>query len=172
MTENTSQNANVVVEHLRAWNPNAIEEVMEFRGETTIVLPRKILRGVAERCREDAALRFDLLTDATCVDRYPHEPRYELNYHLVSIPRKDKIRLKVRLSGADPVVDTLCPVWPGANWLEREIFDLMGIRFTGHPDLRRVLLPDDFEGHPLRKDYPVEGYRDVPMVPGFRKSSV
>jgi NADH-quinone oxidoreductase subunit C len=172
VTENTSQNANVVVEHLRAWNPNAIEEVMEFRGETTIVLPRKILRGVAERCREDAALRFDLLTDATCVDRYPHEPRYELNYHLVSIPRKDKIRLKVRLSGADPVVDTLCPVWPGANWLEREIFDLMGIRFTGHPDLRRVLLPDDFEGHPLRKDYPVEGYRDVPMVPGFRKSSV
>ncbi|MGA2099025.1 MAG: NADH-quinone oxidoreductase subunit C [Candidatus Acidiferrum sp.] len=172
MTENTSQNANVVVEHLRAWNPNAIEEVMEFRGETTIVLPRKILRSVAERCREDAALRFDLLTDATCVDRYPHEPRYELNYHLVSIPRKDKIRLKVRLSGADPVVDTLCPVWPGANWLEREIFDLMGIRFTGHPDLRRVLLPDDFEGHPLRKDYPVEGYRDVPMVPGFRKSSV
>ncbi len=161
-----------MVEHLRAWNPNAIEEVMEFRGETTIVLPRKILRGVAERCREDAALRFDLLTDATCVDRYPHEPRYELNYHLVSIPRKDKIRLKVRLSGADPVVDTLCPVWPGANWLEREIFDLMGIRFTGHPDLRRVLLPDDFEGHPLRKDYPVEGYRDVPMVPGFRKSSV
>jgi NADH-quinone oxidoreductase subunit C len=161
-----------VVEHLRAWNPNAIEEVIEFRGETTIVLPRKILRSVAERCREDAALRFDLLTDATCVDRYPHEPRYELNYHLVSIPRKDKIRLKVRLSGADPVVDTLCPVWPGANWLEREIFDLMGIRFTGHPDLRRVLLPDDFEGHPLRKDYPVEGYRDVPMVPGFRKSSV
>jgi len=172
VTENTSQNANVVVEHLRAWNPNAIEEVIEFRGETTIVLPRKILRSVAERCREDAALQFNLLTDATCVDRYPHEPRFELNYHLVSIPRKDKIRLKVRLDSADPVVDTLCPVWPGANWLEREIFDLMGIRFTGHPDLRRVLLPDDFEGHPLRKDFPVEGYRDVPMVPGFRKSSV
>jgi NADH-quinone oxidoreductase subunit C len=172
VTENTSQKANVVVEHLRAWNPNAIEEVIEFRGETTLVLPRKILRSVAERCREDAALQFDLLTDATCVDRYPHEPRYEMNYHLVSIPRKDKLRLKVRLAGSDPVVDTLCPVWPGANWLEREIFDLMGIRFTGHPDLRRVLLPDDFEGHPLRKDYPVEGYRDVPMVPGFRKSSV
>jgi NADH-quinone oxidoreductase subunit C len=172
VTENTSQNANVVVEHLRAWNPNAIEEVIEFRGETTIVLPRKILRSVAERCREDAALQFNLLTDATCVDRYPHEPRFELNYHLVSIPRKDKIRLKVRLDSSDPVVDTLCPVWPGANWLEREIFDLMGIRFTGHPDLRRVLLPDDFEGHPLRKDFPVEGYRDVPMVPGFRKNSV
>jgi NADH-quinone oxidoreductase subunit C len=106
------------------------------------------------------------------VDRFPHEPRFELNYHLVSIPRREKIRLKVRLAGSDPVADTLVPVWPGANWLEREIFDLFGIRFTGHPDLRRILLPEDWEGHPLRKDYPVEGYRDVPMVPGFRKSSV
>jgi NADH-quinone oxidoreductase subunit C len=112
------------------------------------------------------------LSDATCVDRFPHESRFELNYHLVSIPRRDKIRLKVRLSGSDAVVDTLVPVWPGANWLEREIFDLFGIRFAGHPDLRRILLPEDWEGYPLRKDYPVEGYRDVPMVTGFRKSSV
>ena len=161
-----------MAEHLRAWNPNAIEEIIEFRGETTLVLPRKILRAVAERCRDHAELKFDLLTDATCVDRYPQEPRFELNYHLVSIPRRDKIRLKVRLSGSDPVVDTLVPVWPGANWLEREIFDLFGIRFEGHPDLRRILLPEDWEGYPLRRDYPVEGYRDVPMVTGFRKSSV
>jgi NADH-quinone oxidoreductase subunit C len=69
-------------------------------------------------------------------------------------------------------VNTLVPVWPGANWLEREIFDLFGIRFEGHPDLRRILLPEDWEGYPLRRDYPVEGYRDVPMVTGFRKSSV
>jgi NADH-quinone oxidoreductase subunit C len=162
----------VVAEHLRAWNPSAIEEIIEFRGETTLVLPRKILRAVAEHCREHAELKFDLLTDATCVDRFPQEPRFELNYHLVSIPRRDKIRLRVRLSGSDPVVDTLVPVWPGANWLEREIFDLFGIRFTGHPDLRRILLPEDWEGYPLRRDYPVEGYRDVPMVTGFRKSSV
>jgi NADH-quinone oxidoreductase subunit C len=155
VTENTSQRTSVVAEHLRAWNPNAIEEVIEFRGETTIVLPRKILRAAAERCRDHADLQFNLLTDATCVDRYPHE-----------------LRLRVRLSGSDAVVDTLVPVWPGANWLEREIFDLFGIRFTGHPDLRRILLPEDWEGYPLRKDYPVEGYRDVPMVPGFRKSSV
>jgi NADH-quinone oxidoreductase subunit C len=172
VTENTSQSANVVVEHLRAWNPNAIEEVIEFRGETTIVLPRKILRAAAERCRDNAELQFNLLTDATCVDRFPHEPRFEVSYHLVSIPRRHKIRLQVRLAGSDAAIDSLVPVWPGANWLEREIFDLMGIRFTGHPDLRRILLPEDWEGHPLRKDYPVEGYRDVPMVPGFRKSSV
>jgi NADH-quinone oxidoreductase subunit C len=172
VTENTSQQANAVVEQLRAWNPNAIEEVIEFRGETTIVLPRKTLRAVAEHCRDHADLKFNLLTDATCVDRYPHEPRFELNYNLVSIPRRQKIRLKVRLAGSDTVVDSLVPVWPGANWLEREIFDLFGIRFTGHPDLRRILLPEDWEGYPLRKDYPVEGYRDVPMATGFRKSSV
>lgn len=164
MTEATSQNANVVVEALRAWSANAISEVIEFRGETTIVLARKLLRTVAERCRDEEKLQFNLLTDATCLDRFPMEPRFELNYHLVSIPLRQKVRLRVRLSGDDPVVDSLVPVWPGANWLEREIFDLMGIRFTDHPDLRRILLPDDWEGHPLRKDYPVEGYRDIPAI--------
>ena len=172
MTESTSQNANIVVQRLRAWNPNAIEEVIEFRGETTIVLPRKILRAASERCRDDAELQFNLLSDATCVDRFPQEPRFELSYHLVSIPRRHRIRLQVRLSGSDPEVDSLVPVWPGANWLEREVFDLFGVRFTGHPDLRRIVLPEDWEGYPLRKDYPVEGYRDVPLVPGARRSSV
>jgi NADH-quinone oxidoreductase subunit C len=172
VTESSNQNANVVAEHLRSWNAKAVEEVIEFRGETTIVVPRELLRAAAARCREEAALRYNLLTDATCVDRYPHEPRFELNYHLVSIPRREKVRLKVRLSGSDPVVDSLVPVWPGANWLEREIFDLFGIRFTGHPDLRRILLPDDWEGYPLRRDYPVQGYRDVPNTGElFRKST-
>lgn len=164
MTENSNQDSSVVVERLRSWSANAISEVIEFRGETTIVVARKVLRAVAERCREDYDLLFNLLTDATCVDRFPMEPRFELNYHLVSIHRRDKLRIRVRLSGDDPVVDSLVPVWPGANWLEREIFDLFGIRFTGHPDLRRILLPEDWEGHPLRKDYPVEGYRDIPAI--------
>jgi NADH-quinone oxidoreductase subunit C len=165
VTENASQNTNVVVEHLRAWNPRAIAEVIEYHGETTIVVPRNVVRTVAERCREH--LQFDLLSDATCVDHYPVEPRFELNYHLTSIPRKDKIRIRVRLAGSDPVVDSLVPVWPGAGWLEREIFDLMGIRFTGHPDLRRILLPEDWEGHPLRRDYPTEGFRDVPASASY-----
>lgn len=159
MTESPNQDASVVVEHLRSWNPQAVTEVIAYRGETTVVVPRESLRALAARCREDAGLDFNLLTDATCMDRFPHEPRFELNYHLVSIPRRDKLRLKVRLSGDDPVVDSLVTVWPGANWLEREIFDLFGIRFTGHPDLRRILLPDDWEGHPLRRDYFVEGPR-------------
>jgi len=164
VTEKTSQSSNPVVDVLRAWSTNAIEEVIEFRGETTLVVPRKVLRQVAERCREDAALQFNLLTDTTCVDRYPMEPRFELQYHLVSIPKRNKLRLRVKLSGDDPVVDSLVPVWLGAGWLEREIYDLMGIKFTGHPDLRRILLPDDWEGHPLRRDFPVEGFRDIPAI--------
>jgi len=172
VTESSSKNANVVAKCLRSWNPKAVAEVIEFRGETTIVVPRELLRAAAERCREDAKLQYNFLTDATCVDCFPAEPRFELNYHLVSIPRREKVRLRVRLGGSDPVVDSLVPVWPGANWLEREIFDLFGIRFSGHPDLRRILLPDDWEGHPLRRDYPVEGYRDVPNTGElFRKSS-
>ena len=172
VTESPSKSANVVAECLRSWNPKAVAEVVEFRGETTIVVPRELLRAAAERCHEDAKLQYNFLTDATCVDRTPAEPRFELNYHLVSIPRQEKVRLRVWLSGSDPTVDSLVPVWPGANWLEREIFDLFGIRFNGHPDLRRILLPDDWEGHPLRRDYPVEGYRDVPNTGElFRKSS-
>ena len=172
MTESSSKNANVVAECLRAWNPKAVAEVLEFHGETTLVVPRELLRGAAERCREDASLKFNFLTDATCLDRYPAEPRFELNYQLVSISRRATVRLRVRLSGDDPTVDSLVPVWPGAGWLEREIFDLFGIRFNAHPDLRRILLPDDWEGHPLRRDYPVEGFRDVPNTGElFRKSS-
>jgi len=173
VTESSSQKANVVVECLRSWSQQAVEEVIEFRDETTVVVPRNLLRGAAERCRADSKLQFNLLTDATCVDRYPVEPRFELNYHLVSIPRRDRVRLQVRLTGQDPVVDSLVPVWPGANWLEREIFDLFGVRFTGHPDLRRILLPEDWEGYPLRKDFPVEGFRDVPSSGDlFKKSSM
>ena len=161
---NGNQNANVVIERLRAWNPGAISEIIEFRGETTVVLPRNMLRDAAFRCRDEKPLQFNLLSDATCLDRYPLEPRFEVNYHLVSIPNRRRVRLKVRLSGNDPVIDSVVPVWPGANWLEREIFDLFGIRFNDHPDLRRILLPEDWEGAPLRKDYPVEGYRDIPSI--------
>jgi NADH-quinone oxidoreductase subunit C len=169
VSESGGQNANVVAEQLRGWNANAVSEVIEFHGETTIVVPRELLRAAAEYCR--ANLQFNYLSDATSLDRFPIEPRFELNYHLVSIPNRTKIRLRTRVSGVDPVVDSLVPVWPGAGWLEREIYDLMGIRFNGHPDLRRILLPDDWEGHPLRRDYPTEGFRDVPatFLPGFKK---
>ena len=164
MTDSGGQTTNPVVAKLRSWSANAIEEVIEYRGDTTIVVPRKVLRSVAEQCRDIEELKFNLLTDATALDRYPLEPRFELNYQLVSIPLRQKLRIRVKLNGSDPVVDSLVPVWAGANWLEREIFDMFGIQFTGHPDLRRILLPDDWEGHPLRRDFPVEGYRDIPAI--------
>jgi NADH-quinone oxidoreductase subunit C len=93
------------------------------------------------------------------VDRFPMEPRFEVNYHLLSLDRRERLRLKVSLSGSDPTIPSVTSIWPTANWHERESFDLMGIRFEGHPDLSRILMPDEWEGHPLRKDYPVEGYR-------------
>jgi NADH-quinone oxidoreductase subunit C len=159
VTQQANANANVVVEQLRTWNGEAVAGVVEFRGETTIVVPRELIRGAAQQCKNNPALNFNLLSDATCVDRFPAEPRFELSYQLVSIPRGERIRLRTSVSGQNPVVDSLYPVWPGANWLEREIFDLFGIQFEGHPDLRRILLPDGFEGAPLRRDFPVEGKR-------------
>ena len=159
MTQLANANANAVVEQLRAWNPQAVAQVIEYRGETSIVVPREFLRAAAQHCKENPTLNFNLLSDVTCVDRFPVEPRFELNYQLVSIPRRERIRLRTSVSAQHPVMDSLVPVWPGANWLEREVFDLFGVRFEGHPDLRRILLPDSFEGAPLRRDFPVEGKR-------------
>ena len=150
---------NPVVHKLREWDAQAVAEVIDFRGETTVVVPREHLQRAAEYLASEASLRFSFLSDITTVDRFPLEPRFEVNYHLLSLDRRERLRLKVRLGGSDPVVHSVIPVWPTANWHERENFDLFGIRFEGHPDLRRILMPDDWEGYPLRKDYPVEGYR-------------
>jgi NADH-quinone oxidoreductase subunit C len=148
------------VQQLRAWDPKVIAGASEFRGELTIVVPREYLRRTAEYLRAEPGLEFAFLSDITTVDRFPIEPRFELNYHLLSISRRDVLRLRVRLhGGTNPATETVTSVWPTADWHEREIFDLFGVRFEGHPDLRRILMPDDWEGYPLRKDYPVEGFR-------------
>jgi len=147
------------IQRLQEWDAQAVAEVIEFRGETTVVVPREHLRRAAEFLVNDRALQFTFLSDITAVDKFPLEPRFELNYHLLSLEYRKRIRLKVRIPGDDPVVHSVTSIWPAANWHEREAFDLMGIRFEGHPDLTRILMPDDWEGYPLRKDYPVEGYR-------------
>ena len=144
---------------LRNWDPQAVAEVIDFRGETTVVVPPQHLARVSEYLAGQPGLLFSFLSDVTAVDRFPLEPRFELNYHLLSLDRKERLRLRVRLAGAEPAVASVTPIWPTANWHEREVFDLFGIRFEGHPDLTRILMPDDWDGHPLRKDYPVEGYR-------------
>jgi NADH-quinone oxidoreductase subunit C len=120
---------------------------------------REYIREACAWLRDDAGCPYNYLSDITCVDWYPAEPRFEIVYHLLSISKKERVRLKVRLDSAAPVVDSLTPIWPGANYFEREVFDLFGIRFSGHPYLVRLLMPENWEGHPLRKDYPVEGYR-------------
>lgn len=148
-----------IVQKLRAWDPAAIAEVLEFRGELTLVLAPERLRRVAEFLRDERGLEFNFLSDVSVQDRFPIEPRFDLNYHLLSIPTRQVLRLRVRLSGDHPVVDTVTEIWPTANWHERECFDLFGIRFEGHPDLRRILLPETWEGYPLRRDYPTEGFR-------------
>jgi NADH-quinone oxidoreductase subunit C len=150
---------NPTVLRLKEKDPLWVAEAVEFRGELTLVVPREHIREVAEFLRSDAELKFTYLSDLSGVDRFPVEPRFEVNYHLVSLERRERLRLKVRVAGDDPRVQTVTSVWPTANWHERETFDLFGVRFEGHPDLRRILLPENWEGHPLRKDYPVEGYR-------------
>jgi len=157
--DSADQQKDSYIRRLREWDPQAVTEVIEFRGETTIVVPREHLRRTADFLARDPGLRFTYLSDITATDQFPIEPRFELNYHLVSLERRERVRLKVRVSGDDPVAPSVTSVWPGANWHEREAFDLVGVRFEGHPDLTRILMPDDWEGHPLRKDYPVEGYR-------------
>ena len=144
---------------LLEWNATAVAGVKFDRDEMTIYVDRASIREACALLRENAEFPFNFLSDITCVDWYPNEPRFEVVYHLLSIPKKERVRLKVKLDGASPVVESVTSVWPGANYFEREVFDLFGVRFTGHPYLRRLLMPEDWEGNPLRKDYPVEGYR-------------
>lgn len=148
-----------IVQRLREFDPEALEDGQTFRGELTLWIRPSVLRRVTEFLRDETGLAFKYLSDVTAVDRYPDEPRFETVYHLYSIENNQRLRLKVRLAGEDPRVDSTVPVWPGAIAFEREVFDLFGIQFEGHPYLVRLLMPDDWEGYPLRKDYPTEGYR-------------
>jgi NADH-quinone oxidoreductase subunit C len=131
--------------------------------QPTIYAPREHVEAIARVLRDDPACRFDVLIELTAVDRRPYEPLFEVVYLLLSLEHRQRLRLKIRVPLEDPVIATVSGVWAVANWLEREVWDLFGIAFAGHPDLRRLLMPDDWEGHPLRKDYPVQ-IRKTPQV--------
>jgi NADH-quinone oxidoreductase subunit C len=137
----------------------AVEGAKFDRDEMTIYVSRGSIREACVLLRDDPSCPFNFLCDVTAVDCYPREPRFEVVYHLLSIPNKERVRLKVRVGGDDPSVETVTSVWLSANFFEREVYDLFGIRFNGHPYLRRIMMPESWDGHPLRKDYPVEGYR-------------
>jgi NADH-quinone oxidoreductase subunit C len=147
------------IARLIAWNPSAVEGVKFDRDEMTIYVERSSIREACGLLKDDPNCLFNYLSDVTCVDWFPSEPRFEVIYQLLSIPKKERVRLKVRLGRDSPAVESVTSVWRGANYFEREVFDLFGVRFVGHPYLRRLLMPEDWEGYPLRKDYPVEGYR-------------
>ena len=124
--------------------------------QPTVFIPADRLLEAGRFLRDDPDLRFALLADLTAVDWLPREPRFEVVYHLVSIEHSYRLRVMVRVSGASASLPTVADVWPAAGWMEREVWDLFGIAFDGHPDLRRLIMPEDWEGHPLRKDYPVQ----------------
>jgi NADH-quinone oxidoreductase subunit C len=154
-----------LVAALQRANTAWVVEVIEAFGETTVVVPREHIRAVCSLLKVAPGLEFNLLADICGVDRGPEEePRFEVNYHLFSTTSFHRARLKVVLNEDDPRVQTVVPVWKTANWHERETFDMFGIIFEGHPDLRRILLPDDWEGHALRKDFPLRGYEPYSLT--------
>lgn len=139
-----------------AWNPDALTDAKWDRNELTLTIAAEQIRAAASAVR---AAGYNFFEDMTAVDRFPASPRFQLSYHILSHGFKEYIRLSAMLDGASPSIESITPVWPSANFYEREVFDLFGIHFDGHPNLRRIMMPDEWSGHPLRKDYPVEGYR-------------
>lgn len=142
-----------------------VTEIINALGETTVIVPREQLVEACSFLKTTPGLDFDMLADLCGFDRGPEEePRFEVNYHLFSTTRYHRLRLKVVLNEDDARVPTVTGVWRTANWHERETYDLFGVVFDGHPDLRRILLPDDWQGHALRKDFPLRGYEPYSLT--------
>ncbi len=144
------------VKAILAWNADALIDAKFDRAELTLTIAREQIRAA---CQAVQKAGYNFFEDLTAVDWFPSSPRFQLSYHILSHSFKEHIRLRVMLDEAEAAVDSITPVWPAADFYEREVFDLFGIRFEEHPNLRRIMMPDDWKGHPLRKDYPVEGYR-------------
>ena len=144
------------VKALLAWKNDGLLDAKLDRAELTLTVDKE---DIVPALLALQAAGYDFFEDMTAVDWYPSVPRFQLSYHLLSHALKERIRLRAMVDEFDPSVESITAIWQGANYFEREVFDLFGIRFAGHPNLRRILLPDDWKGHPLRKDYPVEGYR-------------
>jgi NADH-quinone oxidoreductase subunit C len=144
---------------LQREHPEWVAHEIDALGETTIIVPREYIVAACRFLKKEPGLEFNFLSDVCGFDRGPEEePRFEVNYHLFSTTKFHRLRLKVLLNEDDAHVATVTGVWRTANWHERETFDLFGVVFDEHPDLRRILLPDDWQGHALRKDFPLRGY--------------
>ena len=153
-----------VADALREHFGDSIGDVTLYAGETTVHVDRAAIFAVCQWLRDKAG--FDYMADMASVDRFTETDRFEVVYNLLNLSQKKRLRLKVRLDEDDAVVPTVTPIWPGANWHEREAWDMMGIRFDGHPDHRRIYMPEDFEYHPLRKEFPTLGIPgSLPLPP-------
>ncbi|HEY1900955.1 MAG TPA: NADH-quinone oxidoreductase subunit C [Terracidiphilus sp.] len=144
------------VKAIVAWNAEALTDAKFDFNELTLTIAPEQIRAAALALK---AAGYNFFEDLTAVDWFPASPRFQLSYLLLSLSMKERVRLRVLLNDAEPAVESITPVWTGANYYEREVFDLFGIRFEEHPNLRRIMMPDEWQGYPLRKDYPVEGYR-------------
>lgn len=147
----------IVPAALEVWDPQALTGGAVANGETTLCVEPSKIAAVCAYLKSE--WKFVRLSGVTAIDRYPLEPRFEVVYLLHSIERNERLKLKAALSGDNPEIESVCGVWAGAGWYEREVFDLFGVRFLHHPDLRRIMMPDYWEGHPLRKDFPVHGHK-------------
>jgi NADH-quinone oxidoreductase subunit C len=136
--------------------PDSLVDARFDLNELTLTIAKDQIRAA---CTTIQAAGYNFFEDVTCVDWFPAEPRFQVTYHILSHSLKERVRLRAMVDSIDPSIDSITPVWPSANFYEREVYDLFGVRFHGHPNLRRIMMPDEWEGHPLRKDYPVEGYR-------------
>ncbi len=148
------------VQFLRERFADDLDEVSEYRGEVTVVVHPEAILAICGALAMSVEPKYNFLADLTAVDWQDREPRYDVVYHLLSLQTRAVLRLKTRVGGEDvpdPAVSTVTPVWAAANFYEREVFDLFGIRFTGHPNMTRILMPSDWVGYPLRKDYPLTG---------------
>jgi NADH-quinone oxidoreductase subunit C len=150
-----SSRAAIPLSLLRESFADAVLETAIPQGDATAVIRHEFLTKIMDFLKNDSRLLFNVLVDITAVDYSGRNPRFDLVYHLLSLPFTRRLRIKVGVPDADPKVDSLTPLWGNANWLEREVWDMFGIRFEGHPDLKRILMYEEFQGHPLRKDYPI-----------------
>ena len=156
----------VVVDAIKARFPDAVVSDHAYRGDETVVLKREALRDVCLFLRDDPQMAFNMPIDVCGVDYLGwKEHRFEVVYHLYSVSKRHRIRLKVELDESDATVPSVVDVWKGVDWFEREAWDMYGIRFEGHPNLKRILMYEEFEGHPLRKDYPQRGYQPLMPMP-------
>lgn len=148
--------SSITIKRVQDTLDKAVIEVHSQLGQDTVIIAPSGLLEVARLLKEDPELEYNYLMDLTAVDYWKRRPRFEMVYHFLSLKNNSRIRVKVPVPEPDPKVDSLTSLWSAANWYEREVYDMFGIQFMGHPDLRRILMYPEFEGHPLRKDYPIE----------------